>query len=194
MIQARRRPQRPQASPITQDGVWPWLRPSRLQTVAPTLRVSARERRGVSRELKTIGRHLIAEFYACKGDLLDDVEAIRERLRAAAETIGATIVGDTFHRFCPQGVSGSVVIAESHLSIHTWPETGYVAVDIYTCGGLDPHVGFEYLGHALGAQSCRVQEIVRGLPEDVNEDRPLLPEDVRIMARDVVVTSISAPS
>ncbi|RMD81504.1 MAG: adenosylmethionine decarboxylase [Candidatus Dadabacteria bacterium] len=144
--------------------------------------------------MKTIGRHLIAEFYGCNSELLDDVDAIRSRLRTAAEVIGARIVGDTFHHFSPQGVSGSVVIAESHLSIHTWPETGYVAVDIYTCGGLDPRVGFEYLGHALGAKSYRVQEIIRGLPEDIDTDRPLLPEDVRILAREVTVTPLAPPS
>ncbi len=144
--------------------------------------------------MKTIGRHLIAEFYGCKCEILDDVEAIRSRLRATAEAIGATIVGDVFHQFSPQGVSGSVVIAESHLSIHTWPENGYVAVDIYTCGGLDPRVGFEYLGHALEASTCRLQEIVRGLPDDVEEDRPLLPKDVCVMAREVTVKSIAGPS
>jgi len=144
--------------------------------------------------LKTIGRHLIAEFYGCNRKTLDDVAAIRRHLRAAARAIGATIVGDTFHKFSPQGVSGSVVIAESHLSIHTWPETGYVAVDIYTCGGLGPRVGFEYLGHALEASSYRVQEIVRGLPEDVEGDRTLLPDDVQIMASAVTVTPLAAAS
>lgn len=131
--------------------------------------------------MKTIGRHLIAEFYDCNPDILDDTERIRADMLAAANSVGATVVGEVFHRFSPQGVSGSVVIAESHLSIHTWPEAGYVAVDIYTCGGLDPRPGFRHLGRALEARSCRVQEIVRGLPEDVEHARPLLPEDVRIL-------------
>lgn len=144
--------------------------------------------------MKTIGRHLIAEFYGCTDPILDQVEPVRERLRAAAELIGATIVGDTFHKFSPQGVSGSVVIAESHLSVHTWPEAGYVAVDIYTCGGLDPRVGFDYLGTALGATSYRVQEIVRGLPDDVDDGKTLLPDDVQIITRTVDVTDVAPPS
>jgi S-adenosylmethionine decarboxylase len=113
---------------------------------------------------------------------------------AAARTIGATVVGDTFHKFAPQGVSGSVVIAESHLSVHTWPETGYVSVDIYTCGGLDPRVGLDYLGQALQATSCRIQEIVRGLPDDVDEATDLLPDDVQIITRTVEVTDVMPPT
>lgn len=132
--------------------------------------------------LETLGRHLIAEFYDCDRVLLDDVERMRALLRRAAEIVGATIVGDTFHSFSPQGVSGTVVIAESHLSVHTWPESGYVAVDIFTCGGLDPQPGFVYLGQRLAAGSARVQEIVRGLPSDVAKGRPLAPGDVTIMA------------
>jgi len=132
--------------------------------------------------LKTIGRHLIAEFYGCNAGILDDTERIRIAMLSAASAVGATVVGEVFHRFSPQGVSGSVVIAESHLSIHTWPETGYVAVDIYTCGGLDPRPGFRHLGAALAAQSCRVQEIVRGLPDAVEHGKTLLPEDVQILS------------
>ena len=131
--------------------------------------------------MKTIGRHLIAEFYGCNPEVLDDTARIRADMLAAAEAVGATVVGEVFHRFSPQGVSGSVVIAESHLSIHTWPETGYVAVDIYTCGGLDPRPGFRRLGSALEARSCRVQEIVRGLPEDVEHAKLLLPDDVQVL-------------
>ncbi len=144
--------------------------------------------------METVGRHLIAEFYRCDLSMLDDVEAIRSHMHAAAVAVGASIVGDTFHRFTPQGVSGTVVIAESHLSIHTWPENGYVAVDIYTCGGLDPRPGFEYLGRALGASKCRVQEIVRGLPEDADHDGTWQPEDVQIMSDTVSLTSIPQAS
>ncbi len=144
--------------------------------------------------MKTIGRHLIAEYYGCNAQLLDDLERVKAHMLATAEAIGATVVGQAFHKFAPQGVSGTVVIAESHLSIHTWPEAGYVAVDIYTCGGLDPRVGFRYLGNALGATSCRVQEIVRGLPEDVEDDRQLLPSDVQIITHTAEPQDIPQPS
>lgn len=133
----------------------------------------------------TIGRHLIAEYYDCDGSDLNSTENVRQILLDATASIGATVVGETFHKFAPQGVSGTVVIAESHLSVHTWPERGYVAVDIYTCGGLDPYPGFELIGERLGASSSRVQEIIRGLPDELESDRTIWPEDVTIITRQV---------
>jgi S-adenosylmethionine decarboxylase proenzyme len=133
--------------------------------------------------MKTIGRHLIAEYYGCPSPLLNEIDKLRGFMIHAAKTVGATVLGETFHSFSPQGASGTVVIAESHLSIHTWPEHGYVAVDIYTCGGLDPRPGFEYLARMLEAKSYRVQEILRGLPEDLDSHGMLLPEDVSIITR-----------
>lgn len=128
----------------------------------------------------TLGRHLIAELYGCDARALDDVERLRAGAVEAAEAIGATVLGVTFHEFAPQGVSGTVVIAESHISLHTWPEHGYGAVDIYTCGGLDPRPAIELLGRVLGASALRVQEIRRGLPEDLCPGHPLAPDDVQI--------------
>jgi len=133
--------------------------------------------------VKTIGRHLIAEFYECDPNVLNDVDRVRTFMLTAARKVGATIVGEAFHHFSPQGVSGSVVISESHLSIHTWPEKGYVAVDIFTCGGLDPRPGFRYLAESLGAKSSRLQEILRGIPEDLVEHDLILPEDVQVITR-----------
>src|SRR5262249_46947132 len=133
--------------------------------------------------VRTLGRQLVAEYYACDPVLLDDAEHLRGILLAAAERIGARIIGETFHRFPTGGVSGTLVIAESHLSIHTWPEGGYAAVDLFTCGGLDPRPGFELIGHELAAASGRMQEIVRGLPEEIERDGTILPEDVMILSR-----------
>lgn len=133
--------------------------------------------------MKTIGRHLIAELYGCDTRALNDAELIRTLMIGAAERCGATVMSDTFHKFEPHGVSGTVVISESHLSIHTWPESGYVAADIYTCGGLDPRPGFRFLGEQLRATRSRVQEILRGLPEDMEDHGMLLPEDVQIITR-----------
>ncbi len=133
--------------------------------------------------MKTIGRHLIAEYYECRRDTLDEIDTIRRAMLDAAHALGATVLGESFHQFTPHGVSGTVVIAESHLSVHTWPENGYVAVDIYTCGGLDPRIGFNLLRERLGATSCRVQEIVRGLPDEVDADSTLQAEDVQIITR-----------
>jgi S-adenosylmethionine decarboxylase len=131
----------------------------------------------------TLGRHLIAEFYGCESVLINTVADIRQMMLEAAEVVGATVVGESFHHFSPIGVSGTVVIAESHLSVHTWPEHGYVAVDIFTCGGLDPRPGFEFLKKKLGASSSRVQEIVRGMPEDIPKDYCLESKDVLIVSQ-----------
>lgn len=135
--------------------------------------------------MKTVGRHLVAEFYGCDTEKLNTEAVIKQAMFDAAQAVKATIVGSVFHRFDPQGVSGTIVISESHLSIHTWPENGYAAVDIYTCGGLDPWSGIDDLGIQLGAKSRRVQETVRGIFEDIEEDYHLLPDDVRILPMEV---------
>src|SRR5690606_15137706 len=82
-----------------------------------------------------LGRHAILDLYDCANrELLDDKKALQQLFRETAEHLKCTIVNEVFHTFTPQGVSGVVVIAESHLSVHTWPELGYAAVDLYTCG------------------------------------------------------------
>lgn len=83
--------------------------------------------------MNALGRHLLLELNGCNPQRLDDLDLVRRLMLASAREVGATIMGDTFHRFHPQGVSGVVVIAESHLSIHTWPEHAYAAVDIFSC-------------------------------------------------------------
>lgn len=135
--------------------------------------------------MNTIARHLIAEFYECSAVRLNDQPWLEQSMCQAAKEVGATVVGQAFHQFSPQGVTGTILIEESHLSIHTWPEYQYAAVDIFTCGGLDPRPGFAYLARILGARSYRVQEIVRGLSEHLQESRPLLPNDIHVMSKDV---------
>lgn len=80
------------------------------------------------------GRHILLELCECPRELLDSPEHLGQILESCAVRGGATVVSSSFHRFSPQGVSGVVVIAESHLTIHTWPEHGYAAVDVFTCG------------------------------------------------------------
>ncbi|GAA5116503.1 hypothetical protein GCM10023212_03240 [Luteolibacter yonseiensis] len=80
------------------------------------------------------GRHVLAELTGCPPEVLNDVRALETCFRDCAEKGGATLVSSHFHHFTPQGVSGVVVIAESHLTVHTWPEHGYAAVDVFTCG------------------------------------------------------------
>jgi S-adenosylmethionine decarboxylase len=80
-----------------------------------------------------LGEHYIIELYECEHGVLDNLHKIQNSLLDAARMAGATIIDKRFHKFSPQGVSGVVVIAESHLSIHTWPELGYAALDFFTC-------------------------------------------------------------
>jgi S-adenosylmethionine decarboxylase len=87
-----------------------------------------------SERVEVLGHHVLLDLYGCDIRTLNDVDYVRETLIEASQRIHTTIVSDTFHRFSPHGVSGVVVIAESHLSIHTWPEKAYAAFDAYTCG------------------------------------------------------------
>jgi S-adenosylmethionine decarboxylase len=121
-------------------------------------------------ELKILGRHLIVEYTDCDKRLLDNVRLLEKHVNEAVRRAGATIVRSVFHRYAPQGVSGVVVIAESHISIHTWPEYGYAAVDFFTCGeAVDPFKAQEYMKEKLGAKSAHVNELKRGIPSDTDE-------------------------
>ena len=84
--------------------------------------------------LSALGKHLLLELNDCDRNLLDDIVFIKDVMISAANEAGATILGESFHQFSPQGVSGVLIIAESHLTIHTWPEHGYAGADIFTCG------------------------------------------------------------
>lgn len=119
--------------------------------------------------INSLGRHLLVEYYDCDADVLDSVEQISAAMVKAAELSGATVINNTFHHFSPFGVSGVVVIAESHLSIHTWPEYGFAAVDLFTCGDdVDPWIGFNYLKDVLKSKYFTVMEMRRGLIETKN--------------------------
>lgn len=108
------------------------------------------------------GRHILVEVYDCSFNALNDLHLIRTAMLTAAEEMQVTILSDYFHQFSPQGVSGAVVIAESHLTIHTWPEDGYAAVDFFTCGEADPYKGFMTLARELGSATIKVVEMERG--------------------------------
>lgn len=114
-------------------------------------------------ELNTTGKHLLVEYKGCEFDALNNVNRIQELMETAARAAEASIVASVFQPFEPQGVSGVVVISESHLSIHTWPEDGYAAVDFYTCGCCDPYAAHAVLTAGLGASNCEVIEVARGL-------------------------------
>lgn len=118
--------------------------------------------------MRALGYHLLIGFSGCGHDVLNDVGRIKNLMDEAAVLSGASIVESVFHRFNPHGVSGVVVIAESHLAIHTWPEYGYAAVDLFTCGEVvDPWKAYEFLKRGLTPQSSSTKEILRGeIPGD----------------------------
>jgi len=114
--------------------------------------------------LNALGKHLLLELKDCDREVLNNLEFLKGMLSAAASEAGATVLGESFHQFSPQGVSGAVIIAESHLFIHTWPECGYAAVDIFTCGNsVKPEKAAQKLIKELGAKSHSILEIKRGI-------------------------------
>lgn len=113
---------------------------------------------------RVLGQHVIAEYYGCNPAILDDLPALADMLIEAAKVSGATPVKHEFHQFAPHGISGVVIITESHLTIHTWPELGYAAVDFFTCGeGTSPLRAHEYLTRGLGSTRTEHLTLRRGL-------------------------------
>jgi S-adenosylmethionine decarboxylase proenzyme len=113
-----------------------------------------------------LGIQILIELKDCNVEKLNDIEFIRETMEEAARRTGSTIITSSFRYFDPHGISGLVMIAESHLSIHTWPEYGYAAADIFTCGTrVDPRKAVDFLGEKLEARSYISQEIKRGILE-----------------------------
>jgi S-adenosylmethionine decarboxylase len=108
------------------------------------------------------GRHLIADLHGCSG--LDDLRLVEAALRGGAEAAGAVILDVRLHSFGPgAGVTGVALLAESHISIHTWPEHAYAAVDIFMCGARhDLDRALAFVREALGAQSAETRTIERG--------------------------------
>ncbi|MBO3841975.1 MAG: adenosylmethionine decarboxylase [Candidatus Brockarchaeota archaeon] len=123
-----------------------------------------------------LGKQIIADLYHCDEELLDDLEYVRKTVVEAAEKAETRIIDCKFHKFTPQGVSGVVVIAESHIAIHTWPEYGYAAIDIFTCGNRSmPRLALKHVSRALKAKRVMYKELRRGVLENVqvNENKIL---------------------
>jgi S-adenosylmethionine decarboxylase proenzyme len=112
--------------------------------------------------MDTRSRHVLAEFHGCDRAILNDTARIEALMTLAAKAANVTIVQSVFHRYAPQGVSGVVIIEESHLSIHTWPEHDFAAVDFFTCGSGTPERAVDVLKHGLSAQRTEVMLVERG--------------------------------
>lgn len=120
----------------------------------------------------SLGRHVLAELHGCPAELLNDVTLVERCMVEAARAAGASIDNTSFHHFAPHGVSGVVVIQESHLAIHTWPEFGFAAVDIFTCGSqTDPWAAHRSLKESLRSTRDTTQEIQRGLRNELDAAR-----------------------
>ncbi|MBI2153746.1 MAG: adenosylmethionine decarboxylase [Candidatus Rokubacteria bacterium] len=114
--------------------------------------------------MQALGRHLLLELFDCDAQVINSLETVKGALVEAAKRAQATIVDVVFHEFNPFGISGVVVIAESHLSIHTWPEYRYAAVDIFSCGEvLKPEIAANYLVEQFGAERASIVELQRGV-------------------------------
>lgn len=113
--------------------------------------------------MHALGRHLLAELRGCDPSRLADLDLVREAMLEAARVSGATFVTQSFHHFAPLGISGVVIVSESHLAIHTWPEHRYAALDYFTCGArIDQAKAVEAMREALGAEEISTREILRG--------------------------------
>lgn len=111
-----------------------------------------------------LGKHLLIELRECNTEILNDLKKVQDVLITAAKVAEATIVEVAFHEFSPFGISGMVIIVESHLSIHTWPEYNYAAVDIFTCGDiLKPEKAVAYLIEKFQSKNPSVVELKRGI-------------------------------
>ena len=117
--------------------------------------------------MDTIGYHYVVEASGCDPEVLKDPNRIREIFMNAAKAGNMEIKASYFFRFLPTGVSGVVIVAESHISVHTWPEEGYAALDVYTCGEkADPENAVDYILEKFRAQYAHVSEVKRGIKEE----------------------------
>ena len=122
-----------------------------------------------------LGTQLLIELRDCNPEILKSLEKVKKVLISAAKEAEATIINLSFHEFNPFGISGVIVIAESHLTIHTWPEYSYAAVDIFTCGDvIKPEVAASYLIRQLECKNPSIVEMKRGILSHKNEKLPYL--------------------
>ena len=114
--------------------------------------------------MEALSVHLMVDLHGCPFDLLNDVEALRESLLRAAEIAETSVLGEAFHKFEPQGVSGLLLVSESHLAVHTWPEHGHAAADVFTCGNKQAaQRAAQFLVDAFQAQQHTISRVDRGV-------------------------------
>lgn len=121
--------------------------------------------------MEVFGRHIISELWDCDQKKLNDLVFVKETMVNAAIEAGAEVREVAFHQFAPQGVSGVVIISESHLTIHSFPEHGYASIDVYTCGEhVRPHNAVKYIVEKLEAKNINNKELMRGVRSIPSKD------------------------
>jgi S-adenosylmethionine decarboxylase len=133
---------------------------TKLKVAAPVPEEVRHDHFAVRNGVRCAGVHLIIDLHSAKH--LDDIDYIEATLRRCVEAANATLLHIHLHHFQPSGVSGVAVLAESHISIHTWPEIGYAALDVFMCGSADPDKCIPVLREAFSAQHVGVNELLRG--------------------------------
>ena len=119
--------------------------------------------------MDTFSRHLLIEFWGCESGI-DDPATVREAITEAVESINATLIDLKVHRYLPQGVTGLAMLAESHFSVHTWPEHSYLAADIFTCGRLtEPQRAIPVLENYFRPQQVESKMVLRGRRPEADE-------------------------
>ena len=109
------------------------------------------------------GSHFLVELIDCSPDKLKKAQDVKQIMNQVVQKSKSSMVGSTFHQFQPEGVSGIILIEESHFAIHTWPEVSYAAADIFTCGHeMDPYVAIEVMKEMFEAKEVRYQVVKRG--------------------------------
>jgi len=117
-------------------------------------------------EYSTFGRHVAIDTWGVQFDLLNDAEFLKKEMIEAAEACGATVLSVQAKQFSPQGATVLVLLSESHLSIHTYPERGFAALDCYTCGEtVDPQIAIDYMVSVLKPEKVYAKKLVRGIGE-----------------------------
>ena len=112
--------------------------------------------------MKQLGTHLVVDAWHSPAELLNDTEHIRQSLMNAISVGEATLIDLCVHQFSPHGVTATATLAESHIAIHTWPELGYFAADLFFCGHGNPHKAIKILQTSLQAKQMKLIEIKRG--------------------------------
>lgn len=155
---------------ITREGGWTFIRSDDEKSFNEWL---GHDEEGLplqQDEEPSLGSHLLVELYGCDKGSIEFEKHVAEVMKRAAVESEATVVTDSFHEFQPYGVSGAVIIQESHYTIHTWPEHGYAAVDLFYCGGaIKVHRAVEVLREGFGPTKIKFLVVRRGLEGEVKK-------------------------